>query len=150
MPAAESGKIQSDTYKVVRPLPVKKTRDDLFKLAQEAANLASQCDGLQLEAKSIADSYKGRMNEIADRIRTIHRIVRDEAETMDVPCVVMLDYKHGKATVTREDTGEVVTERSLTPAECQMEIDRSAPPGSSTAPGKKVEGKAKPKGKGNK
>jgi|GEM_PF-3449788 len=86
------------------------------KLAEKCAELQRTED----DRKSVASSYKAQIDRmVAERNELVDRVEKGE-EIRQVACTLTLDYDTLTATVTRDDTGEVIEERALSEAEKQM------------------------------
>lgn len=75
--------------------------------------------------KAHREEFKKEMEEVAGRIRTHSGRIRQRGMLRATECRVLFHKPAvGTKTVVREDTGEVVEEKAMTPSECQENLFR--------------------------
>lgn len=85
----------------------------------EEQNLEAEKEAFKERKKEIEDaitSYKVRQSELSEVIST-------GKENRTIDCEVTFDYKAGRVTVRRLDTGEVFEDREMDDLEKQMQLD---------------------------
>lgn len=100
-------------------LPVKLTKHELDVLAKEQAAKTIEAARLDEQKKAITADYSGRIKVLEARIGACATMVDTEIEHRDVLCREELDERTLTVRVVREDTEEVVSQRTMTPHERQ-------------------------------
>ena len=93
---------------------------------QAAQALAANLDDLQRlenDLEAVKKNFKSQIAELEGSIGVNKGLVRDGWDYRKVNCVKFLNYKDGKVTVVRKDTGEFIEERDMYADERQQEID---------------------------
>lgn len=92
---------------------------EILEIANLMANQGETLSELKEEAKRATTAYKGKIKEIADQISILQRKILNKFEFRHVECEERFDFKAGKITVIRIDTGEIVEVRDMTAADRQ-------------------------------
>ena len=104
-----------------RSLPVRFTEDQVHQFSEDLAEKVSKLTQLEDEKKQVASDYKSRIEDVTAEVKKLARYVTQKQEFQMVECYAELDSpRHGVKTVVRTDTGEVVGEETMTPADRQM------------------------------
>ncbi len=113
---------------ISRNLPVKLTDDEVAVRAQELTEAVfarrGYADDLETASENWKEDKKRRENQLEGaniECQRLARIVKYRQEPREVECVVTIDA--GQYTVTRTDTGEIVSQRAATQDELQMTIE---------------------------
>lgn len=106
----------------VRNVFVALTEDEVAKYALEAAKITLDIGELEDQKKAAASTFKDRIDRAFCSVRELSRKVTDHRELRDVKCVWYADTGKVKAFLVRQDTGEEIATRDLTPKEMQMEL----------------------------
>jgi hypothetical protein len=97
--------------------------DQLQFQASELAASLDRRDELEMAEKVRREQFKTEMEEISGHIRRVTIGIRLRGEMRATPCTVIFHKPNvGAKTTIREDTGEVVKEEAMTPAECQEHL----------------------------
>ena len=110
-----------------RDLRVILTTTEVAERADRAAHLIAQRDSRADMAKAAAKHAKSEIDELEATIRRLSGEVRDKACYQATACARTFDYQAGKVIETRKDTGEVISERAMTPEERQMSFEPKKP-----------------------
>ena len=104
-------------------LKVALTEDEIKAKALEHVNLTTEAERKEDAMKSAAKEAKEEIGGLVSQARTAGRIARNGYIFRDVPCERVKDFKAGRITITRLDTGEVYEDRAMSEHEKQMTID---------------------------
>lgn len=105
-------------YPETRKLPVELTEAEMAKLAIDAGHIQAELTPLRVEQSQVRSA-------IAEKLAQIKRLLEAAEqghEMRDVPCTWKVSFRNKSAKLTRDDTGEQIDERPLTPEELQLEI----------------------------
>jgi hypothetical protein len=136
-----------------RTLRVELTADDVAKRADRCAHLVAERDKKAEEKKTATAHITTRIKEIEAEQRSLATEVRDKARYTEVDCERRYNYRLGKVTEVRLDTGVEISERAMTGAERQLENGLKGKPkngGAEEAPELPTQKKRGGKGKGKK
>lgn len=89
-------------------------------IADAAQELVKARDEIAEKKKELADfkaEHKEEVSLIEARESQFAGMVRDKVAIRDLECEEVYDYQKEQYTATRKDTGEVVEDRAMTPAE---------------------------------
>lgn len=100
-------------------LPVRLTKDELEIIGKEQAAKTLEADRLDEKKKAIAAELAGQVKALESRVRDCARMVDTGIEHRDVMCREELNERTLTVRCIREDTEEVVSERTMTIAERQ-------------------------------
>ena len=114
-------------HKSIEPhsLPCKLTTEQKAESADQLATAIQQAESLELERKSVMGNFKSRKEFLIERIHNLTTHVKDGIEMRSVDCTLSLNYSKLKATLTRNDTNQIIEERPMTEEEKQMEFEYS-------------------------
>lgn len=103
-------------------LTCKLTSEELLKYGDECARC--RIDMLDIEARlsSVRKELQAQVEQKDARIRELASKIQSRTETRDVPVVVTHDYEKQRVFCIRQDTGEVVWDRTMTASESQVEM----------------------------
>jgi hypothetical protein len=113
----------------VRELPCKLTDEERMSLGDKIAELVGEAEDIEAEKKSIASSYKAKADKISERIQALSRQLLRGTVDRDVEVTIEQDLAHAEEIITRIDTGEVVSRKTLTALEMQR-LQQTEIPGS--------------------
>jgi len=102
---------------LTRALPCPLTLTELGVLGDQIDVLIGQAEDLELEAKSSSSDFRARLASVAEKISRLSRQRRGRVIEREVEISVTYDLSRAEEIVTRMDTFEVVTRRTLTRAE---------------------------------
>lgn len=118
-------KAQITRRRETRNLKTVLTAEELASAAEELAQSTQAADRLEEEKKSMVSEFKARIEEAVARRNKFANIVSTKSEYRQVDCEIVLDYDTKRVTVTRLDSGEVVTERAMFEEELQRKLPMS-------------------------
>lgn len=93
--------------------------------AEHASSLAAAVKelGKARTDKSVAmKAWTDKIGGISDNVERLRGYVETKSKMDDVECTVAKDYASNEYRVTRNDTGEVIESRALTPDEKQRSL----------------------------
>ena len=102
---------------LTRALPCPLTLTELGVLGDQIDVLIGQAEDLELEAKSSSSDFRARLASVAEKISRLSRQRRGRVIEREVEISVTQDLARAEEIVTRLDTNEVVSRRTLTRAE---------------------------------
>ncbi len=119
---------EAKTDKTSMDLPCDLTQEELVKRGEALSSLISDHTLLESRAKEVSKEFKDKVSSIALTIREVSHVIANKRETRKVQCMKTWDYKRGVVEIHRNDTGELVSSRSMTPEERQGNLfDFKAP-----------------------
>lgn len=99
------------------------TLDELREKGLDLAAATGRKDDIEIIEKAHREEYKKQWEEVEGSIRMISSQIRRRGILRAVNCIVQFHKPHvGAKQVFREDTGELVKEEAMTPAECQEHL----------------------------
>lgn len=107
---------------LTRKLPVKLTNDEVRMKGKRMAVLQGEIQQLGEEKKEIVSDFTSKINGRTTEILKLTREINEGAEYRQVEIVERKDWIEREVQVIRQDTGEVVDARPMTPAELQRPI----------------------------
>lgn len=113
--------VKVDTFS--RDLICALSREEVEERAAKAAELIEKRDLKQSDFDSQRKYWKNQIEEIEVEIRSVSSEVRSRKTSRQVVCERIYDYANAKVRELRTDTGEVLSERAMTDAERQKELD---------------------------
>lgn len=133
-----------------RMLPCDLTDQELLQRGQKVAELVAKKEALEAEKKDTASEFKAKIDRLESDIASIAKEVRSKKEYREVEVSTTKDYKRKVAETVRQDTGELVEQRTLTPAELQLELVQGKADKDKDKKGEEKKGAKKAAGKGGK
>lgn len=103
-------------------LPCQLATHELIEKGRDLEAELARRDEIERERKAAADGFKEQIEEQAAKIRDLRKCIRTQQEERPVTVCVTRDYRRGQVLRTREDTGELLSERAMTPDERQQEM----------------------------
>lgn len=100
---------------------------DLAALAQQQARAYASKQTLELEAKSVATDFKGRVAQAAAEMSSLSARISAGFEMRTLDCLIADEREEGYRLVVRLDTGHIVKRRKLTPEERQIKLTDTPP-----------------------
>lgn len=110
----------------VRTLSCKLTRNEFAERATELAKTERELVALEADRKAANDAFKNRAGGLNDRRAVLCEAVITRAEPRLVDCTWHADWVGKSMLLRRDDTGEVVHVRTMTPEEVQERFDFTA------------------------
>lgn|SRR5574337_1236297 len=105
------------------------TEEEVLKYSRELAK--KNQDRLQVESdkKAVMADYKDKLETLTTAIGRLSRTVSNGYEHRQVKCTWLYDWKAGKKTLSRQDTGERVDVADIAPHERQQKfgLDEEGP-----------------------
>jgi hypothetical protein len=126
LPMAKAKQIESkevDSGDLIREskephiLPIPIDKEYRQKAAEEFADKLQAIKDIDAEKKAAAADFKARTEKITEEMNELSQIIRSGKIHRSVPCTLTLNFSTLMATVRRDDTGEIVNERPMTPTE---------------------------------
>lgn len=99
------------------------TREEVEERASKAAELVQKRDLKQADFDSQRKYWKNQIEEIEVEIRSVSSEVRSKKTSRQIVCERICDYTSGRVREVRTDTGEALSDRAMTDAERQRELD---------------------------
>ncbi len=103
---------------VVVPLSTEETAALGEKLAETEIRLAAK----RAEKKREDGVFNKAIKDLEGEVAGYAKNVMDGTTEVEVDCIQKKDYPHNRFTVARVDTGGVIEDRALTPAEMQDDL----------------------------
>lgn len=114
---------QKEPVKVWEQVSYAFTPAELLELGAELARESQIIDDLHQEQKKLAAQFKFAVSDAEGRRWKLARKINEKSEMRDAECVVRLHTPVvGKKSLVRLDTGEIVREEKMTPAEMQDQL----------------------------
>jgi len=111
---------ESDRVKVTAKYTF--TEDEKKELSEKLARGISDLAALEDHKKEMASQIKAEIDETKAAVNRYARHLQAGFEMRDLWCVVIMDYNEGTVSYVREDNGEIVRERRMTPEERQSKM----------------------------
>jgi len=105
-----------------RFLPVRLGETELVERAKELARSQQDIASLEEQKKTATADLTAQIKKGKQESRELTRIVSSGIEDQDVDCTIHMNYEDKRVMVTRDDTGEVVEERSMSADELQLKL----------------------------
>ncbi len=96
--------------------------DEKKELAKEMAQAVVERDTATAEMETVKAQFEGRITKAEGEITLNAGKINSGYEMRHIECEVTKDYKKGRVTVVRLDTGELVEDRPMTGEEKQVQI----------------------------
>ena len=119
----------------LRDLPVSLTKEERLNKYQEAHGRNREADKIESERLARMAADRKRMVELRNEGKQLSEVAGTGIEYRPVWCYERSLPDHKAVSIIREDTGEEVLRRSMTPSELQVAFPFLGP-GAVTAPGK--------------
>jgi len=103
-------------------LPVMLTEKELLGAGDRAAHLAKEAHEAEEARKEADATAKATVKRLQNESEALLATVRDKREYRLVPCERRFDFRLGKVTEIRVDTGEQLSERPMRDDERQTEL----------------------------
>ena len=113
-------------------LECKLTDEELIECAKDQNAQIKQCLRLEGQKKAYNSQIKSEIETCEECISELSNKISSQAEYRHIECQKIEDFDEGTVTVTRLDTGEVITDRKMTRVELAeaddlfIEYDNSA------------------------
>lgn len=104
-------------------LPCKLSEKELKQHSKDLANAYDRSQELNSQLDTFKAQIKSHLTEVEGNIGRLSSLVSSEIEYRAVDCELIYDFKAGKKTLIRKDTGEVIRTDELTSDERQMEMN---------------------------
>ncbi len=114
--------------KAVKPKEVTETIDvslspaELLEIGKKHAEALNEIDLMKPTHDTIKKNLKLEASNADARERKLRTIIETGKEPRQIVCIVDFDWKTGKATIKRKDSGEFVRERDVHESERQLNI----------------------------
>lgn len=108
-------------------LDVKLTAEEKAALADKVAQLDEKLQKQEADKKAAADRAKAEIELTSSQMSELLATYRAGVEPREVECVETFLFATNQVTITRVDSGEVVSTRSMTTAERQVEMFAAKP-----------------------
>lgn len=108
--------------KIPKLLPCNLTLSEVEERANRCAQLTTQYDEIEAEAKDISAGYKERMKDIRSLKSEMAKQVNTGQEERLVDCIEHLEFMRGMVVLRRTDTYDAVSEREMTYEEKQLNL----------------------------
>lgn len=105
-----------------RVLAVALTDEEMLAAARALAEAFGDMREICERRKEAMSGFKEELAEAQARHIEAWRLVRAGTEDRDVACMRTMDYTAGRVMIVRQDTGEIVSERDMTPLERQKQL----------------------------
>ena len=114
---------------VVRTLLCELSEKEMAKLGPQLAENMDKIEAIEAQKKVADDGFKkdiGMLEEVSTKLRNM---LRSGGEEREVKCEEVTDYRAGEVRVTRLDTKETFSKRTMTKDEMQLPLDAQKPAG---------------------
>ena len=99
--------------------------EELTEMSQKMAQAVNQMEEAQGAKKSMVKQLDARIAEHEAVVKKHAVNIRQGWEMRNTPCTITRDFQKGTYKVTRDDTGETITDRLLTEGELQLQMAHS-------------------------
>lgn len=123
-----------------RQLPCAMTDAELLEVGDQIDELISAAEDLEAEKKSSASSYKSQIDATVERLQKLSKLRRRRTVEREVEVEVLTDLARAEETVTRLDTGETVSKRTLSSREVEEQRQVKLPLAPAAAQGEGAAG----------
>lgn len=103
-------------------LPCKLSQAELMQFSKDLANSYERRNEIESNLETFKSQIKAQLAEVDGNIQKFSGLVSCEVEYRMIDCEILYDFKSGKRTLTRKDTGEVIRTDDITGEERQMEL----------------------------
>lgn len=98
------------------------TDDELLEQAKKMAEATEDAERAESDRKSSAAHYKALEEEAQGKARAARTLLRNGYDYKEVAVTITKDWDAKTVTITRDDTGQVVSAREMRDSELQIEI----------------------------
>ena len=113
---------------MAQKLKVPLTAEEQSNLGKELAVQLATINRLKDELVSIKSHYKSQIDLHTQNVNSLSRVINEGAEWRDVECQEVKNFTDNSVKVIRMDTGELVSERTMTAGERQRGLDLKPEP----------------------
>jgi hypothetical protein len=110
------------TTKETRLLKCELTEEEVRQAADTLARNLDELEVLDDKLKEVKADFKAQTEAKEAAAKVQRNLVRNKYDYRQTPCTMTLNYTTQKVIVTRDDTGDVVTERDMLAEEKQMDM----------------------------
>jgi len=114
---------QATEKKEQRKLPCALTIEEFSVRATEFAQCDDEIEKLENEADASKEAFKNTIGGVKSRRAVLRRVVISRSEDREVSCTWHADWASKSMLLRRDDTGEVVHARTMSPEEVQLSFD---------------------------
>jgi len=112
---------------ITRKLPVKLTREEVHHRGKRLATIEAEISDIEFEKKEVNADFKSKLEGRKTEIARLTREINEEAEYRQVQIIEQKDWDTREVLTIRQDTGEVIEARPMTPEERQRPIPFNTP-----------------------
>lgn len=98
------------------------TQEEMLEQAKKMAEATEDAERAESDRKSSATHYKALEEEAQGKARAARCLLRNGYDYREVPVTITKDWDTKTVTITRDDTGAVVSAREMRDSELQIEI----------------------------
>lgn len=109
--------------KITIELPVNLGPKELAERSKKLGEKIHERAKLDGERAAQVAAFRGQLKEIDQEISYEGEVIRTGQEERMVECTVRPDFEDGAMVITRDDTGEVVERREMSPGERQRALE---------------------------
>lgn len=103
------------------------TDDELLEQAKKMAESTEDAERAEQDRRFSATHYKALEEEAQGKARAARTLLRNGYDYRDVPVTITKDWDAKTVTITRDDTGQIVSAREMRDSELQIEIPSDGP-----------------------
>ncbi len=107
------------TRTIMQELPVRLTPEEKARKSEQLVKALEDKDGLESAKKAASDDFKQRLTLKDGEVKKLTREVSTGVEYRDVACEEVMAFGRNQVDLIRQDTGEIVSSRSMRPEERQ-------------------------------
>lgn len=115
--------------KALAMLHVPLSTNEVADMGRQLANLHGEVDKLEAERKASNDTFKARIDILEIQLAGTAAALRTGTKEERGELAILFDYERCNVSVRRADNGELVSERTLTAQERQLEFASTRVPG---------------------
>jgi len=98
------------------------SEDERRSIADKLSRAVLEKDHKDQELRSVSTQIRAEIKAQEAIISSCAEVLRAGYEFRDIECEISIDHEKGTYQAIRTDTGEIIEERKLTPAEKQMAL----------------------------
>jgi hypothetical protein len=118
----------TETQIVSRMLPVRLSEPELRERGDQLASVTQDVTTEQQRQTDMKAQMKARLSELEARRTQLAITISRREEDREVLVTLLVDYRAGRVTEVRNDTGEAILTRHITDEERQRNLPGLAPP----------------------
>lgn len=107
---------------IVKTVSVELSDDDLLSVAEEIGELVNEISEKKRAFQLATAHHKSLIASLVNRQETLLQVLGSGMHDVEIECRPDYDYKNGVVRLIDVDSGDVVEERKMTPAEMQMNL----------------------------